>query len=137
MGLIPDEQNGFRKKRNDHVYVISSIVRNINKNKENTFAAFINLAKAIDKLLLNIVDGTFYNSIKSLYTGTESRVRVNGLHPDFVDVANTGVRQGDVFSPLLFNFYTSDLITELNNCNYGINLNNVNIFSLCYANDLV
>ena len=66
------------------------------------------------KLLLSNVDGKFYNSIKSIYTGTESQVRVNGLHTDFFDVA-TGVRQGDVLSPLLFNFYTSDLITELNN----------------------
>ena len=49
-GLIPDEQNGFRKNRscNDHVYVISSIVRNRIKNKENTFAAFIDLTKAFD-----------------------------------------------------------------------------------------
>ena len=141
MGHLPDEQNGFRKNRscNDHVYVISSIVRNRNKNKENTFAAFIDLAKAFDvvprelllyKLLLNNADG------KSIYTGTESQVRVNGLHTDFFDVA-TAVRHGDVLSPLLFNFYTSDLITELNNCNCGININNVNICSLCYADDLV
>ena len=127
------------------MYVISSIVRNRIRNKENTFAAFIDLAKAFDvvprelllyKLLLNNVDGKFYNSIKSIYTGTESQVRVNGLHTDFFDVA-TGVRQGDVLSPLLFNFYTSDLITELNNCNCCININNVNICSLCYADDLV
>ena len=60
------------------MYVISGIVRNIIENKENTFAFFIDLAKAFDvvqrelllyKLLLNNVDGTFYNSIKSLYTG--------------------------------------------------------------------
>ena len=141
MGLIPDEQNGFKKNRscNDHVYVISSIVRN------RIIAAFIDSAKAFDvvprelllyKLLLNNVDGKFYISIKSIYTGTESQVRVNGLHTDFFDVA-TGVRQGNVLSPLLFNFYTSDLITELNDCNCGININNVNICSLCYADDLV
>ena len=85
---------------------------------------------------INNVDGKFYNSIKSIYTGTESQVRVNGLHTDFFDVA-TGVRQGDVLSPLLFNFYTSDLITEINTCNCGININNGNICSLCYADDLV
>ena len=129
----------------DHVYVISSIVRNRIENKKNTFAAFIDLAKAFDvvqrelllyKLLLNNVDGKFYYSIKSLYTGTGSQVRVKGLHTDFFDIA-TGVRHGDVLSPLLFNFYTSDFITNLNNCNCGININNGNIFSLCYADDLV
>ena len=127
------------------MYVISSIVRNRIENKKNTFAAFIDLVKAFDvvqrelllyKLILNNVDGKLYYSIKSLYTGTESQVRVKGLHTDFFDIA-TGVRKGDVLSPLLLNFYTSDLITNLNNCNCGININNGNIFSHCYADDLV
>ena len=53
-------------------------------------------------------------------------------------ILTTDAIQVDVLSPLLYNFYRSDLITELNKCNNcGINIKNVNISSLCYVDDHV
>ena len=121
---MSDEQNGFRRTRSceDHVYALSSIVRRIMKTNKPTFTAFIDMAKAFDsfdrnlllyKLLINGVDGKFYRAIKSLYTDTNSQIKINNLLTDNFEVTK-GVRQGDTISPTLFNLYTNDLVDELN-----------------------
>jgi hypothetical protein len=47
---LVEEQNGFRKKRSclDHMYVISSVLRNKIGQGGNVFASFIDLQKAFD-----------------------------------------------------------------------------------------
>ena len=49
-GIMSDEQNGFRCKRSceDHIYSLSSIVRNRMKLNLPTFTTFIAFSKAFD-----------------------------------------------------------------------------------------
>ena len=73
--ILVDEQTGFRKKRscNDHIFSLSSIIRNRLNNGKPTFAAFLDMEKAFDKvdrnlLLLRLlqyrINDKFYYSIK-------------------------------------------------------------------------
>ena len=145
--IIVDEQNGFRKQRSciDHIFTLSCIVNNrIIKNK-NTFAAFIDMSKAFDsvnreflfyKLLLNNINGKFYNAIKALYNDTLSAVQINQYLTDWF-ITESGVRQGDNLSPTLFALYLNDLAIELNRKKLGINIDGLHICILLYADDIV
>ena len=146
-GIMSDEQNGFRCKRSceDHIYSLSSIVRNRMKLNLPTFTTFIAFSKAFDsidrnlmlyKLLVNGVDGNFYNAIKSLYAGKITQLRINSHLTDIFTVTN-GVRQGDTISPTLFNLYTNDLVDELNALKCGVDIDGRCVSILLYAHDVV
>ncbi|XP_050392671.1 uncharacterized protein LOC126811173 isoform X1 [Patella vulgata] len=145
--VIVEEQNGFRPHRSclDHVFVTNSIVRTRILNKQHSFSAFIDFQKALDcidreslfyKLLINNVDGNFYNSIKSMYTNTSSYVRINS-QTSVSFPCSSGVRQGDNLSPTLFNLYINDLARGLNELNKGIDIGGRKVCVLLYADDII
>ena len=116
----------------------------LKKNKD-LFAGFIDFSKAFDlvnrkQLLLQIldnqIDGKMYWALKSLYIDTISQIKVNDCLTDWFQVDN-GVRQGDPLSPTLFSFYINDLIKAIKNLNVWINLNNLLIAILAYADDII
>ena len=124
LDLLVEEQNGFRSKRSceDHVFVLSSLIKNRLAIKKDTFAAFIDFSKAFDsidrdlllfKLFCYNIDGKIYNAIKKLYENTINCIRINGIHSNWFK-SSFGVRQGDILSPTLFGIYLNDLAVELN-----------------------
>ena len=88
------------------------------------------------KLLVNGVDGNFYNAIKSLYADTISQLSLKSHLTDIFTVTN-GDRQGDTISPTLFNLYTYDLVDELNALKCGVDIDGRCVFILLYADDVV
>ena len=147
MGLLVDEQNGFRPGRSciDHAFTLSSIIRNRINQKKSTFVAYVDFEKAFDwvdrdllfyKLLTYNVDGRFYNSIKALYANTTTCIKLNGNLTDWF-ATKTGVRQGDVMSPTLFNIYINDLAKSLKDLNCGVDINGIIVSILLYADDIV
>ena len=147
--LFVEEQNGFRKGRScvDHLYSLSSIVRNRNNQGLNTYACFVDFQKAFDwvdrDLLFNklsqmyMIGGNFYKAIKSLYSTSMSRVRVSDKQTDWFNVAS-GVRQGDALSPTLFSLFLNDLAIGIKGLNCGIPLSVEDVVSiLLYADDIV
>ena len=68
----------------------------------------------LKKLLKIGISGKFFNSMKSLYQNDNCTVKLsNGLTNAFV--ANQGVKQGCILSPLLFNNFLADLPDYLSN----------------------
>ena len=147
LNLIEDEQNGFRKTRSceDHIFSVTSIIQNKLNTKDSVFAAFIDLEKAFDwidrdlllyRLLQYNIDGKMYKCIKGLFHHNESCVRINSLCSDWFSV-HSGVKQGDNVSPTLFSLYINDLAKEIKHLNKGIQIGNLNVGILLYADDMV
>ncbi len=112
--LLVDEQGGFRKNRArvDHMYTITSILRNRLSENKSTFTCFIDMPKAFDwvdrdmlfyKLLEYNINGKIYKSIKALHNHPLSKVKVN-IYTTSWFTTESGVRQGDSLSPTLLLF---------------------------------
>ena len=145
--ILVDEQNGFRKSRSceDHIFTLSSIIKDKKMKNKSVFAAFIDMSKAFDcinrslllyKLLKNNINGNLYLAISALYNETLSCVQINNIRTDWF-VTNQGVRQGDNLSPTLFNIYINDLALELKKMNLGVTIGNLHVCILLYADDIV
>ena len=55
--VIEEEQNGFRKDRSceDHIYSLTSIIRNRKNEGRGTYTCFIDMAKAFDRVNRDIL----------------------------------------------------------------------------------
>ena len=145
--ILVDEQNGFRKGRScsDHLFTLTSIIRNRLSQKRSTFCAFIDMEKAFDfldrnllfyRLLLYQIDGKIYKSIQALYGKTSACVKVNNMFSGWF-FTNSGVRQGDSLSPTLFALFINALAEEIKILNKGVDIDGQNISILLYADDIV
>ena len=142
IGLIADEQNGFRRGRScsEHIFLVTSIIRNRLTEGKDTFIAFVDKEKAFDwirrpllyYLLLECnIDGKIYKAIKALYTNNTVKVRINAsLETDWF-------RQVDPLSATLFNIFINGLVENLKLLNIGININGKIISILLYADDII
>jgi len=145
--LIVDEQNGFRANRNciDHIYGLTTILRNRKLQKQSTFLCFIDFSKAFDainrtclftKLYRMGIRGKFLRTVVRMYTNTNACVKINGHLTDPFETTS-GVRQGDCLSPTLFSLYINDLALEIQSSGHGVAVNGEKISILLYADDIV
>lgn len=119
-GIFPDEQNGFRSGRSceDHIFSLTSMIKNRLSDKKDTFCAFVDLEKAFDwvnrdlllyHLLQNNIKGKMYFAVRSILSNTKSCVQLDKFtKTDWFD-NKCGVRQGDNLSPTLFSLHINDL----------------------------
>ncbi len=145
--LIHDEQNGFRRGRScvDHIFTLSSIIRNKIESKQEIFACYVDFRKAFDLLDRDMmlfrfleygIDGKFYNTIKGIYRQAQCTVKLNGSMTDWFS-STQGTKQGGNLSPTCFSMYLNPLITEIKASGLGVTVNNDIISVLAYADDLV
>ena len=144
--LYAEEQNGFRKGRSclDHVYSLSSIIRNRKQRGLSTYVAFIDMEKAFDrvdrdllfyKLLSMGIGGKVYNCIKNMYDGCKASINLNG-HITESFMTEFGVKQGDCLSPTLFGLFVNDMVNDLKTNCVGVHLGDLIIHCLLYADDI-
>jgi len=146
--LFVEEQNGFRSARSclEHLFSLTTVLRNRQIMKKETFVAFIDFEKAFDRvphdLLINKLHAlgfrnNMYDILRSIYTAGQACITLNGYITGTFNV-DIGIRQGDSLSPTLFALYINDLGHELLNSGNGIALDPLtNISCLLYADDLV
>ena len=134
-------------RTSDHLMVIKYLIDKIVKNqKKKLFACFVDIKKAFDctnrqllfyKLLSEYnVGGNFLKLLQSLYDRHEVHIRLSRglLHPILTTI---GVKQGCGLSPLLFNLFINKLPEIYDRSCDPVNLGNININSLLWADDLV
>src|SRR5678816_4329836 len=127
------------------------MIEKMREKKNKLYLGFMDLQQAYDRvnrealwqvLVIYGVGGRLLNGIKSMYDDSEACVRINGVNGDWFRI-NSGVRQGCVMSPWLFNLYMDGVMKEFE---VGMAGNGVRMMEnggewrvpyLLYADDLV
>merc|ERR1712228_1163350 len=74
--------------------------------------------------------------IKNFYRKTWTKIRFNGKFTEEFET-DKGVKQGGVLSPILFSIYINKLVEELKATNIGIDIGEVIVNALFYADDII
>ena len=105
-------------------------------NKKKLYFAFVDLAKAFDRVPREVVRWYLrklgvmewlVRMVKTMYSGSKSRVRINNMLGNKFSV-KVGVHQGSVLNPSLFIIVLEVLSSEFRNRS---------VWELLYADDLV
>lgn len=145
--LYAEEQNGFRKNRScsEHIFTVTTIIRNRISEGKPTYAAFLDAEKAFDRIDRNLllyklislgITGHIYENIKAIYKEATCAINVNNMLTEWFET-ESGVKQGDTLSPTLFNIFINDLVPEINALGLGVQFDNRSISILLYADDII
>lgn len=120
--VYPESQCGFRRNRStvDMIFSLRQLQEKCKEKQQPLFIAFIDLTKAFD---LVSRDGLFkilpligcppklLNFIKSFHDGSRGTVQYDGNRSEAF-VISSGVKQGCVLAPTLFNIFFSVLLNH-------------------------
>jgi hypothetical protein len=141
---LADEQNGFRAHRNtlQHVVMLDAI----SNAHPACIYSFLDMKAAYDTVDRDILwcklvtkfqmSHRWVSILRTLFDTNKARLRIRGQLSDGVDVTR-GLLQGSSLSPLLFNAYINDLITDLNSYHVKINIRGIRLNNLFFADDIV
>ena len=119
---LSDCQSAFRKGRGltDSLFTIRMIMSKCVEFGQPLHMAFVDLRKAYDSvprdapwrvLMVYGVHKKLVELLEDLHTGTQAAVRMGGGLSEWFDV-QSGVRQGCVIAPLLFNIYIDFVVKQ-------------------------
>jgi DNA-binding protein H-NS len=117
---LPESQNGFRNDRStvDAMFISRLLASSAREKMINIYKVFVDLTKAYDKVnrsVLWVVLGNIgvpekmIRLIRGTLDGSKASIRIKGKCEHSFDL-NTGLKQGSVFSPLLFNIFFGAII---------------------------
>jgi hypothetical protein len=144
--FVGEDQFGFRKGRGtrDAIAVLRTLCERNLEHDKDIFICFVDYEKAFDrvdwiKLMRTLerlgVDERDRQLIRQLYLNQRVVVRVNGVNSK-PGLLGRGVRQGCPLSPLLFNVYIQELITEaLENVEEGVKVGGHLVNAVRFADD--
>ena len=143
------QQAGFTPNRStiDHITAVRLLIEKHREFRRNRhlYVAFVDLKAAFDTVdrqnLWNIlsmygVPEKLCRLFKALYDSAESCVRVKGKDSEWFPI-RSGVRQGCVAAPDLFNSVIDHLMTIVSQQVPGIHLGDFHLLDLEYADDTV
>ena len=147
--LFFEGQAGFRKNYStiDNIFLIQCMVERLLDRGKKLFCCFVDYKKAFDlvnhdclwyKLLKLGIRGHIINIIKSMYENIVSVVKDPSSQAYSKEITcKIGVRQGECLSPFLFAMYVNDLETKLSEKVSGVEIFDLKMFLLLYADDAV
>ncbi|CAF4074483.1 unnamed protein product [Adineta steineri] len=159
-----EAQSGFRPNRStiDHIFILKMIMERRKEFNKPLFLCFIDITKAYDSVNRNLlwkvcrkygISEKLVNLLKMLYKNSKAKVRIEGEVSDSF-LIETGVLQGGIPSPILFNLLFDFIIRKVidqagasgvqfvygsNDFYHGPreNYDKCDILNLLYADDLV
>ena len=145
--LLGEVQSGFRKNRSaaDNLFVLNTILAKAKENGQQVHKSFVDIKKAYDSVSREILwdklaklgfGPVFIRCLKVIYSDDCITTSIGGRKTRPIYLSR-GVRQGCSLSPLLFALYISDLGNDLCKSGEGFDIEDVNICSLFFADDIV
>ena len=121
--VMGEEQCGFRRGRGcvDQIFTVKQLCEKYARKGRTLYWAFMDLEKAYDRVdrdalweVMRIygVGGRLLRAVKSFYVDSKACVRVGNETSEWFSV-KTGVRQGCVISPWLFNIFMDGVMREV------------------------
>jgi len=140
-------QFGFKKNSSCSraIFVLSQTTDYFLKHGSNMYLAALDATKAFDrvhhiklfdKLIGRGFPGRIIKVLLDWYGKTFSTVKWYGCFSQAVCV-RSGIRQGGVLSPLLFNIYINSLLCALRSSDLGCHLGDVYVGCIAYADDIL
>ena len=145
--ITSSNQFGFNSKFGTDmcIYVLKEIVDNYKCLNGSMFMGFLDASKAFDRirhstLFKKLIDRQVPSYIVRImiywYTNQTMFVRWSGILSKGFQVSS-GIRQGSILSPYLFNVYIDELSAALTKCRTGCCIDYMNINHLMYADEMV
>ena len=140
-------QFGFKKGLGCRyaIFALRQVVQYFNCRHSNVSVASLDASKAFDRvnhyklfslLMLRKIPVCVIRTLFEWYSKLFVTVKWNCAFSYYVKV-NSGVRQGGILSPSLFNIYIDVLIVRLRKMNFGCHIDNIFLGCLCYADDIL
>lgn len=140
-------QFGFKKNLScSHaIFVLTQVVDYFISHGSNVYLASLDATKAFDrvhhiKLFNKLSDLDFPAGIIKVlfdwYCKTFTMVRWKNSLSRIVQV-RSGIRQGGILSPFLFNIYINSIITALKSADLGCHIDNMFVGCIAYADDIM
>ena len=148
--ITGEYQAGFKRNYStvDHMFTLLAFVQKQFSLNRKLYVAFIDFEKAFDSINRSLlwpillkygIHGKLFRCVKSMYASVKSRVRNGANLSDYIN-CTTGVKQGDVCSPVLFSLFINELTLEvINNGRHGANFVTewLELFILLLADDVM
>ena len=143
-------QAGFKRNYStiDHMFTLMACIQKQFSMNRKLYVAFIDFEKAFDSVnrtilwstLLNAgICGKLFKCVMSMYACVRAKVRSGGKLTDYIQ-CTSGVKQGDVCSPILFSIFINEITNEVvRHGRHGIQFNNdlIELLILLLADDVV
>ena len=146
-GIQNDLQIGFEKRRSiaDHIFILTTLIDQACVCNQDLYLAFIDMWQAYDrvdraklfkKLISYQIPAQITRIIMDQYDKLPYCVLTEEGRSIFV-ITMQGAKQGDPFSPRLFDLFIMDIIRILNLDTDPVFLQGKAIYILCFADDLL
>ena len=147
-GKIADCQFGFQPNKStvDCIFIFQAIISKMLHNGEKLYCCFLDYQKVFDlinrgflwqKLIRDGCSSTMVKALQAMYQSVKSCVRYKNVGSEFFNI-NSGVKQGDPLSPVLFILFINDLLeSTFIDDTAVVTISDINLFMLLYCDDAV
>lgn len=144
---LHNAQFGFRRGLSTDlaVFALKNTVYEYVKRNTTVYSCFLDLSRAFDSINYNLlwnklrttqVPSKIVDLFKFWYDNQTNQVKWDNALSEKYKLTS-GVRQGGLTSPILFNLYVNDLIEELSSTRAGCRIGGECLNNLSYADDMV